>query len=259
MKSFLAILATCLLSAQPLVSEANVLSDISVINRSTGERLPLYAHAGKLYIAGKPGDRYAIELRNRTGERVLTVVSVDGVNVLSGETAAASQSGYVLSPGGVTEIAGWRKSDRDVAAFYFTALPDSYAARTARPDNVGVIGVATFREYREPPPVVYDNAMSRKSESMAGGLAREAAPASAPAMDARAAQADKKLGTGHGERIYSQTQRVEFRRASATPDEVISIQYDSFRNLVALGVIPKVRTQHAPQPFPGDGYVPDPS
>ena len=32
------------------------------------------------------------------------------------------------------------------AAFYFTDLADSYAARTGRPDNVGVIGVALFRE-----------------------------------------------------------------------------------------------------------------
>ena len=41
----------------------------------------------------------------------------------------------------------------DVAQFYFTDLPDSYAARTGRPRNVGVIGVAVFRE--APPPVAY--------------------------------------------------------------------------------------------------------
>ena len=42
----------------------------------------------------------------------------------------------------------------EVAAFYFTQLPDSYAARTDRPDNVGVIGVAVFREYQPPRPAV---------------------------------------------------------------------------------------------------------
>ena len=59
---------------------------------------------------------------------------------------ARHQDGYVLDPWGFTSIAGWRKSLDRVAAFYFTSLPDSYAARTGRPDNVGVIGLALFRE-----------------------------------------------------------------------------------------------------------------
>jgi len=35
------------------------------------------------------------------------------------------------------DINGWRKSQSSTAAFYFTELPDAYAARTGRPDNVG--------------------------------------------------------------------------------------------------------------------------
>lgn len=85
----------------------------------------------------------------------MVVLSVDGVNVISGETAASQQSGYVLGPWEQTEISGWRKSQQEVAQFYFTALPDSYAARTERPDNVGVIGAAVFREKVEPLLVVH--------------------------------------------------------------------------------------------------------
>ena len=33
------------------------LSDISVINRTTGERLKTYRHKGQLWVAGKPGER----------------------------------------------------------------------------------------------------------------------------------------------------------------------------------------------------------
>ena len=138
------------------VSHAASITDIEIVNRTTGEHLPTYRHDGQLWIAGKPGDRYAIRVINRTGARMLTVVSVDGINVVSGETAAQNQRGYVLSPSGFVEIAGWRKSERDVAAFYFTAVEDSYAGRTGRPDNVGVIGVAAFHEYqrltRQPRP-----------------------------------------------------------------------------------------------------------
>jgi hypothetical protein len=105
----------------------------------------VYWHEGKAYVVGKPGNEYQVNVRSR-GEEVLAVVSVDGVNVVTGETAAAQQSGYLLSPGRSMEIRGWRKSLESIAAFYFTELPDSYAARTGRPENVGVIGVATDGE-----------------------------------------------------------------------------------------------------------------
>ena len=55
----------------------------------------------------------------------MTVVSVDGINAVTGETASPDQNGYVLSPHQSFEIAGWRKSMNEVAAFYFTQLPDS--------------------------------------------------------------------------------------------------------------------------------------
>jgi hypothetical protein len=87
-----------------------------------------------------------VELYNRSRGRLLNVVSVDGVNVITGETAAFHQAGYVLAPGQRYDVNGWRKSRREIAAFEFTSLPRSYAARTGRPDDVGVIGVAVFRE-----------------------------------------------------------------------------------------------------------------
>src|SRR3546814_20574948 len=95
-----------------------------------------------------PGHRYAVRLTNTSGERVLVVLSVDGVNAVTGEDADPSQAGYVLAPWQSTEIDGWRKSLDEVARFSFTDLPDSYAARTGRPRTVGVIGIAVFRERR---------------------------------------------------------------------------------------------------------------
>ncbi len=222
-------------------------ADIQIINRSTGERLPTYRHKGELWVAGKPGNRYSIQVNNRTGGRLLAVVSVDGINVLSGENAATNQRGYILSPRDAVEIAGWRKSDQDVAAFYFTSLDDSYAGRTRRPDNVGVIGVATFREYVE--PVIEQEIGSMAPAPMSSGAA---------APSAMADKAERKLATGHGERVYSPVQTVNFQRVSNTPDEIITVRYDSYANLVARGIIPSPRRQPSPNAFPG-GYVPDPS
>ena len=274
MRKILSVLAAALLTGCASIADAGALADIAIVNRSTGERLQVYRHGGRMYVEGRAGERYAVELRNRTGGRILTVLSVDGVNAVTGQSAAANQSGYVLSAWDRAEIAGWRKDMSDVAAFYFTALPDSYAARTGRPDNVGVVGVAVYNEYVEAPRALLQAPAQAKSEvgRLAAGDAAAAPGPSAPAAaesSARAATAtsessaqrnkpaDEKLGTGHGERIHAPTYSTEFRRASSTPSEVITIYYDSRQNLIALGVIP--RQAKLPQPFPNGGFVPDPS
>lgn len=227
------------------------LADIQVIDRTTGQTLETWRHRGRLYVAGTPGNRYAVSLRNRSDGRLLTVVSVDGVNAISGETAHAGQSGYVLAPGQTAEIAGWRKNMDEVAAFYFTRIGDSYAARTERPQNVGVIGVAVFNEYVPPPPPPAPIGAREKAE-VSGDNAN---PSAARAAAAPAAEA--KLGTGHGERIAARVGTTEFRRQSTLPDEVITIYYDSRANLIGRGIIPGAPRHGHPNPFPG-GFVPDP-
>jgi len=122
------------------------LADLTIIDRDNGAILIPYLYHGEYWIAGRPGSRYAVEVRNHLGERLLVVMSVDGVNVVSGATAAWDQGGYVFSPGDQYQVTGWRKSDTEIAAFTFTESPNSYAERTGRPANVGVIGVALFRE-----------------------------------------------------------------------------------------------------------------
>jgi hypothetical protein len=243
------------------------LADISVYDRYQGRNLPVYEHDGRYYVIGKPGNRYQIHMRNQSDQDLLAVTSVDGVNVVSGETAGWQQSGYVLEPYRLTDVKGWRKSMSHIAQFYFTSLADSYAARTSRPDNVGVIGVALFRSrVVNPPPVAYSEenesrerdaraADKSQAEAQSAPSSREGSGAAAPVPTKP--RAEKKLGTGHGRKETSQTRYVEFERASETPDEVVTIYYDSYRNLVAQGVIPPNRSAQIPRPFPGQ-FVPDP-
>jgi hypothetical protein len=214
--------------------------DISVYDRTEGRRLQVYWHEGRAYIAGKPGNEYQVTLRSRQAQDVLAVVSVDGVNVITGEAAHPSQSGYVLSPRGGVDILGWRKSLSQTAAFYFTTLPDSYAARTGRPEDVGVIGVALYRR-KVPPPQP---------------LSEMTPPAAARAES----NADARLGTGHGRQEYSPATHVTFERATSTPAELIAIYYDSHANLVSRGVIrDPVQVAPLPRPRPFPGFVPDPA
>jgi hypothetical protein len=141
-----AILAAVAVASPPPAHAVGARVDVTVIDRDTASPLAAYPHRGRSYVAGRPHARYAIRITNRTGERILAVMSVDGVNIVTGQSAAWDQGGYVLGPWESYDITGWRKSEHDVAAFEFTSLPDSYAARTGRPDDVGVIGVAVFTE-----------------------------------------------------------------------------------------------------------------
>ncbi|MFZ5557598.1 MAG: hypothetical protein ACOZDY_12910 [Pseudomonadota bacterium] len=228
---------------------------VTIYDRTQGRELPVYHHRGRQYVAGTPGHEYEVRLRNRSGARVLTVISVDGVNAITGETAAASQSGYVLDPGRRAAISGWRKSLENVAAFYFTALPDSYAARTDRPDNVGVIGVAVFREKeRAPEPWVGRDEAARQP-----GRAEAPAPSAKAQAESATGEAarEKRLGTGHGREHPAPTRYVAFERESDRPARTIALYYDSHANLVAAGVIPSPRPLPQPRPFPA-GFVPDP-
>ncbi len=260
------------------------LATLEVVDRDSGLALPRYAQGGRHYIAGHPGARYALRVRNLSAARVLVVLSVDGVNVVSGETADWNQTGYVLEPGRSYDITGWRKSSTQIAAFEFAPLQDSYAALTGRPGHVGVIGMAVFRERvpLPPPPVVMappvsaapsrqGGAVREESRAAAGAaapasprdLASESARDSADSGSQRAdATASAKLGTGHGQREWSVSRRTHFERATTAPEQLSELAYDSRERLIAAGIIPapEAVTASRPRPFPSNatGYVPDP-
>lgn len=256
------------------------LADVTVVDRDSGAVLALHYYRGDYWVAGNPGARYAVSIRNRLGERLLAVPAVDGVNVISGETAGWDQSGYVFPPHEKYQITGWRKSSSEVAAFEFSDARDSYAGRTGRPGSIGVIGVALFRE-RPPEPVAQAPSYSRRRDaaSHADRGAESSTPStpSAPAQPlpsaseklARSASPTEampapKLGTAHGQREASAVSHTSFARQQPQPNEVIRIRYDSRENLIASGVIrdPAAYPPTAlPNPFPRSdslSYVPDP-
>jgi hypothetical protein len=257
------------------------LAEVSVIDRDSGCALSTHYYRGEYWVAGSAGARYAISIRNRLGERILAVTSVDGVNVVSGATASWGQTGYVFGAGGAYQITGWRKSDSDVAAFAFTRSPNSYAERSGRPANVGIIGVALFRERQAAlvPEVsrsgeaAREESSSRATDAAAGSASPAAAAPAARAAENFAKSAsniawpavsppEPKLGTAHGQRESSWVTHTEFERLQPEPNEIVRIRYDSMENLVAMGIVPaRGRVPAEPNAFPGmasRSYVPDP-
>ena len=90
------------------------------------------------------------------------------------------------------------------------------------------------------------------------------APAAEAAADASPMPYEgSRLGTGHGEREGSAVTHTTFERRSSRPEQIEIIRYDSYDNLVAMGIIPQYDGQAVvpPQPFPDTAprrYVPDP-
>ena len=118
------------------------LVDLTVYDRTEGRRLPVYWHEGRAYIAGKPGNEYQVSVRNRLREDVLTVVSVDGVNVISGETANPAQTSAMTTPWSVkNELKGFPSEGSSPGR--------SKPARTADPgqaraQDIGTVGGRAF-------------------------------------------------------------------------------------------------------------------
>jgi len=254
-----ALLLGAALVGSPAHSCPSPVAGVEIFDRNEQRTLDVHRLRGRQYVVGQPGNEYAIRIRSCSDRRVLAVVSVDGVNVVTGETAAPDQSGYVIEPYGHVTIHGWRKDLERTAAFYFSDPGDAYATRTGRPDDLGVIGVALFRE-REPRQVYSPEATAAPPDSARQSSAKAQAGAARESVSAADSATLPAIGTGHGRREWSPVQHVEFERASRRPDQRVVIRYDRYENLVAMGVLPRpARRWHEPDPFPGAlGFVPDP-
>lgn len=110
-------------------------------------------HSGESYVLGYSGERYTLRIVNNSGQRIEAVVSVDGRDAVDGKPADyRSKRGYLVPADGSVEVDGWRLSRGQAAAFRFSSVGESYAARTGSAREVGVIGVAIFPERYNPPP-----------------------------------------------------------------------------------------------------------
>jgi hypothetical protein len=221
--------------------------EVTIIDRDGWVPLTPYYYHGEYWVAGRPGATYAIEVRNRQDKRVLAVMSVDGINVISGQTAAWNQTGYVFDPGQRAQITGWRKSDEEVAEFTFTMSSSSYAARTGRPANIGVIGVALFRERQVQPiyttpsigdpsgrveappeepgePAADRRVAANQRETAAAGrerLTEPAPPPPAPSTPQTTGQPAASSAAKATERAAASSTRTAANRPEALPDTAI--------------------------------------
>lgn len=112
-----------------------------------GRKVKEYSHKGMGFIESRHGTNYTIRLKNDNAFKVMAVLSVDGLDVITGKAAEKANKGYIIDGYSQTEIKGYRISDNNSAAFVFLSKGKSYVANvTGSRRNCGVIGVRVFKE-----------------------------------------------------------------------------------------------------------------
>lgn len=207
--------------------------------------LPTFLHNGKKFVMGTMGQRYRIRVTNPTSQRVEAVVSVDGLDAIDGQTASTSKRGYVVPAFGSVTIDGFRTSMDSVAAFRFTSVSDSFAGRTAQDRNVGVIGVAIFKEkVEEPIEIARPKAAAPSARSDSAGSAERRSSAAKKPTDRPG------LGTQFGEQRESRVRQTTFIRENQSPSSILEMRYNDKAGLRAMGI-----TIPEPQPIEEDDVV----
>jgi hypothetical protein len=241
-------------------SYGGVGSLVSVSLEVNGRTAPLYLApdgSGRYYLEAWRGAQYAVRLGNRTGERLGVLLTVDGLNAISGEPAPPGRRRpgrlYVLSPWDDTVVPGWRTSLEDVRRFTFVDEERSYARRSGKATGrLGWIEVEVYRELRpvarpwpywpgwpyrpyeegsreegRREPEAKDDSASGARDGY-GGRLRVPPPATAPSYP----------GTGWGPRAEDPVRVVSFD-PEPTPSERITLRYEYASALRALGILPR--------------------
>lgn len=127
--------------------------------------LPIYRDNGQYYLQGNAGQAYRLHYTNNSDRTYEIVASVDGLNVINGEAASRSASGYVLQPHDDLTIRGFRKSQDAVASFIFSTPNDAYAVNTPSGsiDNTGVIGTVMYELYDPNKPRPYSRSTQART------------------------------------------------------------------------------------------------
>lgn len=227
-----------------------------------GKPVTEYGKDGKVFIEGRKKSEYTIKVTNHSHEKLLAVVTVDGLSIQDGKKASYNSPGMILSGYQSYEFDGWRTSNETTRKFAFSSKNQSYSKKTGQgKSNLGVIGVAVFREtpkvtYRPtwPTPMPFygvDDLYKITSDSLIGSASGAVLSNKPRTRSIAKGMATASIGTEMGEEQTSVVQEGVFDR-QANPFCVMEIYYNEKRKLEQMGInIKKNKViKCAPKAFP---------
>lgn len=237
-----------------------------------------WARDGIWYVEGIQGRRFLLNITNRSNARIEVVVSVDGLDIGDGEEGSTTKRGLVINPWSTFAFEGFRTSQSNVATFRFIEPGGSYAGLTGKPKNVGIIGIAVFKEkvvtplpwtlpsspikapWEKPTPWTWEYSTRGNTADASRDAGHAGVTCSSNSMP-MASPGGQSLGTEFGESRLSEVGSTTFTRASRVPETTFTLRYENRETLMAMGfsmqgpVIPGT-----PEAFPADnkGYCKPP-
>lgn len=203
-----------------------------------------YLANGNIFIEGRPGTKFSLEISNKLNEPVLMIPSIDGKSIIDQNDAGLDSPGIILGPRKYMKIDKWYDT-KD--SFVFGDAKKSYIGKGPRQSNVGAIGCLVFREGHEEiqpltPQIIEQNAIlsvSRSSYSIdAADLSEYINPSSAVPLELQSFYT----------RSINKAEKF-IKRDPSYPDAVLSMYYDTAKGLEKKGIIISYRSS-APSAFP---------
>jgi hypothetical protein len=219
------------------VVEVRILSD-------SGQEFPKYRtyprqhQEGKFfYMEAVKGQRYSVQVINKSDGRIGVVIAVDGRNIIDGKKSDLKRTErmYIIGPYEVNTFEGWRTGMDKTNRFYFTEQSDSYAEKVfVDASAMGTIALAVFREkFSEIIP--YSGKSSRMKDVPAGGAPCPSGTSSS--AERSELKKNEQAGTGFGETTYSPAYVVHFDPEQTTSEKIV-LKYEWRSELCRKGIIP---------------------
>lgn len=110
-----------------------------------GRKVREFEKNGMVFIEGREGTKYEINVSNNSNKRILAVITVDGYSVLGDNKE--ENSGYIIDANDSLKLKGFRLDEEKVSAFVFSKKGESRAQKGfSYAKDCGVIGVKIFQE-----------------------------------------------------------------------------------------------------------------
>jgi hypothetical protein len=233
--------------AIPVLASAHVekqnLVDVRIVSDSGEEFQKYRAHprvhqeGNFFYLEAVKGQRYSIQVTNRSNRRIGVVIAVDGRNIIDGKKSDLERNErmYIIGPHDTNTFEGWRTGMDRTNRFYFTEPSDSYAEKVfADASAMGTIALAVYRE-KLPEIIPYSGSSSRMKEAPAEAV--PGASAGSRSSDRTEQKKNQEAGTGFGETTYSPACVVHFDPEHATAEKIV-LKYEWRSELCRKGIIP---------------------